>query len=121
MRETIFSILGIVLCAFGVIFFIMMITLKNKGINIMGEVVSVKQYKNRFYHTLKYTVNGESFESTDNAGYNRAFEIGEAKKITCYRNKIENFKYDDEIKSNLISSICCILVGIGFVLRYIVL
>lgn len=121
MKDIILGILGVAAAVFGIVLLIKMLMLRKNGIAAVGEVVSAEQDdKNRYYHTLKYTVNGKEYEVKDKAGYSNAFEQGAMKAIVCEPDTPESFKYTEELTANLIASVCYILIGIGFVLRFII-
>lgn len=120
MKDIILGILGAAAAVFGIVLLIRMLSLRKNGIAAVGEIVSAESdNKNRYYHTLKYTVNGREYEVKDKAGYGNAFEQGAMKTIVCEPDNPESFKYAEELTANLIASVCYILIGIGFVLRFI--
>lgn len=121
MKDIIFGIIGAAAAVFGIVLLIKTLRLRKSGIAAVGEVVSAEcDNKNRYYHTLKYMVNGREYTAKDTAGYSDSFKTGEAKEIICERNAPESFKYAEELTANLIASVCYILIGTGFVLRFIV-
>lgn len=120
MKEIIIGIIGIIAAAIGVVMLAMTLNLKRNGVAATGEVVSFEQdEKHRYYHNLKYMVNGREYISRDKAGYSRNFEQGELKNIVCSGKNPEKFRYDEEIRSNLILSVCSIIIGIGIILRFL--
>lgn len=121
MEDIILGIIGAAAAVFGVILLIKMLMLRKNGVYTSGEVVAAEQdNKKRYYHTLKYTVNGREHVSKDRSGYSNPFEQGAVKAIVCEPDSPESFRYTEELTANLIASVCCIVIGIGFVLRFIV-
>ncbi len=122
MKDIILGIIGAAAAVFGLILLLKMLGLRKKGIITQGEVVSAERNnKNSYTHTLKYTINGREYTEKDKAGYTDSFKAGEMKEIVCEPNAPENFRYKEELRVNLIAAVSCIIIGTGFVLRFIVL
>lgn len=121
MEDIILGIIGAAAAAFGIVFLIKTLRLRKSGITTLGEVVSAERNnKNGYCHTLKYTINGCEYTEKDKASYTDSFKAGEMKEIICELNAPENFRYKDELRVNLIAAVSCIIIGAGFVLRFIV-
>ncbi len=121
MKDIILGILGAAAAVFGIILLIKMLMFRKRGITTVGEVISADcDNRNRYYHTIKYTLNDKEYSVKDKAGYSNAFERGSKKVIVCESGNPENFRYTEELTANLIASVCYIIVGIGFVLKFVV-
>lgn len=122
MKDIILGIIGAAAAVFGIMLLIKTLMLRKKGIITQGEVISAERNnKNSYIHTLKYTINRCEYTEKDKARYTDSFKAGEMKEIICDPNAPESFKYAEELRVNLIAAVSCIIIGTGFVLRFIVL
>lgn len=126
MKNMIWGTAGLVIAAFALIYMMRLIFLKIKGSLVLGEIVEIREKKNRkgmttaYIHRLRFDYNGKTFEKDDRAGFNQPFAVGE-KKLIRFSSDPAKFEYEDEIKKNIIIAGVLAAVAVVFSVRWLLM
>ncbi len=124
MYRIILILIGAAAILFGAGMLLKMSLFLKRGKQCVAEILSSeKDRKGRFTHKVKFrTVDGDKeIIAKDRAGYNNAFKDGETKIIVYNTEAPEEFRFLDEFGSSRMAYISCIIVGVLFVLRFILI
>lgn len=143
MKYIILAVIGLIIAIAGGIYLAQLLYYKKNGVMIKAEVVKISEIKKRtilwmigsifagmfkygkktdsYAHTMRYELNGKTYEEKDREGYNQPFDVGSVHYILCDPKKPSRFKFETGINSSIKLVSVLVALGILFAVRFFIL
>ncbi|MCR5599568.1 MAG: DUF3592 domain-containing protein [Ruminococcus sp.] len=125
MGNLILVVAGIAIALAGGLYLARLMYFKKNGVIVKAEVVSVKEVTrkkgrqvNGYAHTLKYEMNGKTYEEQDKAGYSEPLKVGSTHLLMCDPKDPKVFKFEADIDSHIKVAAALIAAGVIFAGRF---
>lgn len=120
MDKIILGIVGIIVMVYGVAMLIRNMAFRAGATQTLGKVVSSRSdNKGRYIHTLTYEVEGQSYSAEDNAGYSEPLPAGSERLLLAERKDPKKFRFCDELRTSNMAFGGCVVMGMLFILRFL--
>ncbi|MCR5707514.1 MAG: hypothetical protein K6G82_04505 [Ruminococcus sp.] len=122
MENTIIGLLGAAVGVIGLVMFIRTLLFRLGGEQAVGRVISARQdSKGRYIHKVANQADGAEVISEDSDAYERPLDSGTELPLIYSKSKPERCKSLKEVNLSLIGYGILALMGVTFVMRFLVL
>lgn len=119
MDKKILGIVGIIVMIYGIVMLIRNMAFRAGAAQTLGKVVSSRpDDKGRYIHTLTYEVEGERYSAEDSAGYSQPLPAGAERLLLTNRKDPKKFRFRDELRTSNMAFGGCVVMGMLFILRF---
>ena len=136
MQNLIIACVGLAIAIAGVFYLARLLYLKKYGVPAKAEVVNVKEVLKRkgglfgylivvtkktlshYTHTLKYELDGRSYEADDRADYTQPMKIGSTHIILCDPKNPESFKFEADVQKHITIAAALVAMALLFAGRF---
>ena len=128
MKDLIWGSVGLVIAAAAAVYLIRLLVLKKRGLVVLAEVTAVSEIQRgkgaarktvAYTHTLRYEIDGKTYEHPDRAEYTQAFAQGSKQLIVCDSKSPEKFVYENDLKKDIIIVAALIAVALVFSAKWL--
>lgn len=125
MQNLILACVGFAIAIAGLIYLARLLYLKKFGVAAKAEILRVRESPARrgkpsgaYIHTVRYTVNGKTYEEQDRAGYSEPLKVGSTHLLMCDPNDAKRFKFEADLDSHIKVAAALIAAGVIFAGRF---
>ena len=136
MYYLILACIGMIIAIAGGVYLMRLLYLKNFGVPAKAEVTDVKEVLRRkgglfghllvitgktlshYTHTLKYDINGRSYEADDSEGYTQPLKAGSTHLILCDPKDPKRFRFEADVSRNVTIAAALVVVALIFAGRF---
>ena len=136
MYYLILACIGMIIAIAGGVYLMRLLYLKKFGVPAKAEVTDVKEVLRRkgglfghlivitgktlshYTHTLKYDINGRSYEADDSEGYTQPMKIGSTHIILCDPKDPERFKFEADVQKHIAIAAALVAMALLFAGRF---
>lgn len=126
MGNLILIFVGIAIAIAGAVYLMKLMFFKKFGVIVKAEVLDAKAVTNRkgrqassYVHTLRYVLNGKTYEEQDKAGYSEPFKVGSTQLLLCDPKDAKKFKFEADIDSHIKVAAALVAAGVVFAGRFL--
>ena len=122
MENTIIGVIGAAVGLVGLVMFIRALSFRLGGARTLGRIVSAREEsRGRYVHKVEYQADGKSIVSEDTAGYSQPLSEGEELLLIYKKSAPEQFRTVREMRMNLLGFGLLAVMGVAFVVRFLIL
>lgn len=136
MGNLILACFGAAAALGGAVFLLKLLYYRKFGVTAKAEVVDVNEIKKRkgflleniifvgrhadsYAHTMRYDVNGKTYEEQDKAGYTQPLKTGSTHLILCDPKDPRKFRFEADVDKGVKITAALVAMGVVFAVRFL--